>query len=74
MTGIQESPPSIALALVSFETQPLRSHAFYFFIQRVDLLIVLFVLRFHLIALAQFPKRFLDREFGGVSHRSIPSR
>jgi hypothetical protein len=59
---------SIAPTLVSFEAQPLLSHAFYFFVEGLHFLIVLLVLRFRLVALAQLLKRFLDREFGGLSH------
>ena len=59
---------SVALTLVPFETQPLRSHALYLFVERAHLLVVPLVFRFGPIALAQLLQRFLDREFGGVSH------
>ena len=59
---------SVALTLVPFETQPLCSHARYLFVERAHLLVVPLVLRFGPVALAQLLQRFLDREFGGVSH------
>jgi hypothetical protein len=67
-----KSPPllrrSIVLALASLEAQPLFSHTFYFVVESIHFRIVLFVLRFGPVTLAQFLKRFFDREFGGVSH------
>jgi len=59
---------SVALTLIPFETQPLCSHALYLFVERAHLLVVLLVLRFGPVALAQLLQRFVDREFGGVSH------
>ena len=59
---------SVALTLVPFEAQPLCSHALYLFVERAHLLVVPLVLRFGPVALAQLLQRFLDREFGGVSH------
>jgi hypothetical protein len=53
----------VALTLVSFKAQPLLSHAFYFFIESVHFLVVLFVLRLGTIAFPQLLKRFLDRKF-----------
>lgn len=60
----------ITLTLVSIEAESLRSHALYFFIERINSLVESSVFGFLRVAPAQFFERFLNREFGDFSHRN----
>jgi hypothetical protein len=59
---------SITLTLNMLETPPLRSHALYLFIERVDLVVKQCVLRLLCIARSQFIERLLNGEFIDFSH------
>jgi hypothetical protein len=53
---------------MTFQPQPLRSHALYILIKFVDFFVEPRALRFRLVAAAQLFKRLLYREFGCFSH------
>ena len=55
-------------SLMTFQPQPLRSHALYILIKFVDFFVEPRALRFRLVAAAQLFKRLLYREFGCFSH------
>ena len=70
-TSVAGPARSLAAALVTFETQPLLSHARYFFIKLRGLFVAPRVFRCSLIALAQLFKRFPYGKFIDFSHRQI---
>jgi hypothetical protein len=53
---------------MTFQPQPLRSHALYILIKFVDFFVEPRALRFRFVAAAQLFKRLLYREFGCFSH------
>jgi hypothetical protein len=58
---------------MTFQTQPLRSHALYIFIKFANFFIDLRALRFCLIAAAQLFERFFNGEFGRFGHADLTS-
>ena len=60
-------------SLMTFQPQPLRSHALYILIKFVNFFIEPHALRFWFVAAAQLFKRLLYREFGCFSHADLTS-
>jgi hypothetical protein len=58
---------------MTFQPQPLRSHALYILIKFVNFFIEPHALRFWFVAAAQLFKRLLNREFGCFSHADLTS-
>jgi hypothetical protein len=56
---------------MTFQPQPLRSHALYIFIQLVNFFIEPLAPRFWIVAAAQLFERFFNREFGRFSHADL---